>query len=173
MYLYKRFKNQLLARLITRFPTLAKRFIDAYQPWESEGEIPWTKPAKPLRHTKLALVTTSGIHHPDQPPFNMADADGDPSYRILDGEKLFSSFKITHDYYDHADARKDPNIIFPLNRLRELVNEGVIGSLAKNHYSFMGHIDGRHIATLVEKTAREIAGKFKADNVDLVLLTPA
>ena len=103
----------------------------------------------------------------------MSDTDGDPSYRALNAKKLFDDFQVTHDYYDHTDARKDPNIIFPLDRLRELVKEGIIGSLAQTHYSFMGHIDGRHIVTLVEKTAREIAGKLKADNVDLVLLTPA
>jgi len=168
-----RLKNQLLARLAARFPSLAQRFIDGYQPQETEGAIPWVKPAKPLRQSKLALVTTAGIHHQDQPPFDMSDNDGDPSYRLLNGESLFDTFQVTHDYYDHTDARKDPNIIFPLDRLRELVNEKVLGSLAQTHYSFMGHIDGRHIATLVEKSAREIAHKLKADQVDLVLLTPA
>lgn len=170
---FARLKNRLIARMITRFPQLAKRFVDAYKPWETEGEIPWTKPAKPLRQSKLALVTTSGIHHRSQPPFDMQDSDGDPSYRVLDGETLFADFQVTHDYYDHSDARKDPNIIFPLERLRELVAEGVLGCLAKTHYAFMGHIDGRHIATLVEEKAREVAGKLKADQVDLVLLTPA
>jgi len=61
----------------------------------------------------------------------------------------------------------------PLDRLRELVNEGLLGGLAKTHYGFMGHIDGPHIITLVEKTAREVAQRLKADQVDLVLLTPA
>lgn len=170
---FARLKNQLIARLITRFPQLAERFIAAYRPWESEGDIPWTRPTKPLREAKLALVTTSGIHHGHQQPFDMQDSTGDPSYRELDGATLFSDFRITHDYYDHGDARKDPNIVFPLDRLRELVDEGIIGSLAKAHYAFMGHIDGRHIATLVEKTAKEIATRLKRDQVDLVLLTPA
>jgi D-proline reductase (dithiol) PrdB len=168
-----RLKNRALARLITRFPALGQRFIAAYKPWESEGDIPWTKPTKPLRQARLALVTTSGIHHQNQPPFDMTDSDGDPSYRALDGEELFNDFQITHDYYDHSDARKDPNIIFPLDRLRELVSEGVLGSLAQTHYAVMGHIDGRHIVTLVEKTAQEIAGKLRAAQADLVLLTPA
>ena len=170
---FGRLKNQFLARLATRFPAMAQRFVDGYQPQEIEGEIPWVKPGMPLQQAKLALVTTSGIHHQDQSPFDMGDTDGDPSYRVLDGDKLFDDFKITHDYYDPTDARKDPNIIFPLDRLRDLVSEGVIGSLAQAHYSFMGHIDGRHITTLVEKTAREVASKLKADQVDLVLLTPA
>ena len=95
MSTFGRLKNRVLARMITRFPALGQRFIDAYKPWESEGEIPWTKPAKPLRQAKLALVTTSGIHHPNQPAFDMSDNDGDPSYRVLDGEKLFNDFQIT------------------------------------------------------------------------------
>ena len=169
----KRLKNKILARLATRFPPLAQRFIDGYQPQETEGEIPWVEPGKPLRQSRLALVTTSGIHHQSQQPFDMSDKDGDPSYRSIDGESLFADFQITHDYYDHTDASKDPNIIFPLDRLRELVSEGVIGSLAQIHYSFMGHIDRGHIVTLVEKSAREVASKLKADGVDLVLLTPA
>ncbi len=168
-----RLKNQVLARLATRFPSLAQRFVDGYQAQESSGEIPWTKPARPLNQAKLALVTTSGIHHRHQQPFDMSDPDGDPSYRALSGERIFDDYQITHDYYDHSDARKDPNIIFPLERLRELVSEGILGSLAQTHYAFMGHIDGRHISALVEKTAGEIARKLKADQVDLVLLTPA
>jgi D-proline reductase (dithiol) PrdB len=167
-----RFRNRTLSKLIAVFPGLAQRFIDAYQPYKSTGEIPWTA-AKPLRQARLALVTTSGVHHKNQPPFDMSDDDGDPSYRALNGEELFDDFKITHDYYDHADARKDPNIIFPLGPLREIVGEGLLGSLAQTHYAFMGHINGRHIATLVEKTAREVANKLKEDQVDLVLLTPA
>jgi len=168
-----RVKNRLLARLITRFPALGQRFIDAYQPRTSAGTIPWVRPAKPLGQAKLALVTTSGIHHRRQQPFDMLDSDGDPSFRALNGEELFDDFQITHDYYDHTDAAKDPNIIFPLERLRELVEEGLLGSLAQTHYAFMGHIDGRHIATLLDQTAREVANRLKADQVDLVLLTPA
>lgn len=168
-----RIKNRIIARLITRYPSLAKRFVDAYKPWESDGEIPWIVPASPLGESKLALVTTSGIHHVDQAPFDMSDEKGDPSYREIDGETIFDGFKITHDYYDHADAEKDPNIIFPLERLNEIAREGKIGKIARTHYSFMGHIDGPHIATLVQETAKEVAEKLKNDQVDLVLLTPA
>jgi len=168
-----RIKNRLIAKLIARLPRLAKRFVEAYQPWESKGDIPWAPPGKPLHASKLALVTTSGIHHRGQKPFDMRDPEGDPSYRNLDGETLFDDFQITHDYYDLTDARKDPNIVFPLERLRELVDEGIVGSLAGTHYGFMGHIDGRHIATLVEQSAKEVADKLRKDAVDLVLLTPA
>jgi len=119
------------------------------------------------------MVTTSGVHHNTQEPFDMQDSDGDPSFRTINGETISSSYKITHDYYDHSDAEKDLNIIFPLDRLRELEQEGVIGQLADSHYSFMGHIDGRHIATLITQSAQKVVEKLKHDDVDVVLLTPA
>lgn len=173
MSLVSRLKNRLIAKLITRFPSLAQGFIDAYAPWESGEPTPWSPPAKPLRDCKLALVTTSGVHHSDQPPFDMQDKEGDPSFRVIDGATIGSDYRISHDYYDHSDAERDLNIIFPIDRLRELQQEGVIGQLADSHYSFMGHIDGRHIATLIGRTARQVAQKLKQDGVDVVLLTPA
>jgi D-proline reductase (dithiol) PrdB len=50
---------------------------------------------------------------------------------------------------------------------------GCIGSTAKRHMSFMGHIDGPHIRTLIRKTAPAAADLLKRDGVDAVVLTPA
>lgn len=172
MSFHVRLKNRLIAKLVTRFVGLAHRFTDAYTPRKSHGDIPWKLLAKQIRHCKIAVVTTAGIHHRSQRPFDMHDPDGDPSWRKLDGDSLFSDFMITHDYYDHKDAEQDPNIILPIHRLQEFAAEGRIGSLARFHYSFMGHIDGRHIATLINETSREVALRLRDDDVDLVLLTP-
>jgi len=79
---------------------------------------------------------------------------------------------ITHDYYDHSDADRDVNVVFPLERLQEFADEGRIGRLALRHYSFMGHIDGPHIPTLIEETGPEVAKRVLADDVEVVLLTP-
>ena len=173
MSITSRFKNRLIAKVITRYPSLAQRFITAYEPWESGEAVPWSPPQKSLSNCKLAMVTTSGIHHTEQEPFDMQDSDGDPTCRAITAATIGSSYQITHDYYDHSDAEKDLNIIFPLERLQELKQEGVIGQLADTHYSFMGHIDGRHIATLIGQTAQEVVKRLKQDLVDVVLLTPA
>jgi D-proline reductase (dithiol) PrdB len=166
-----RLKNRLIAKLITRFPSLGKRLIESYAPWESE-DIPWAPVRKLLRDSKLAVVTTAGVHHKDQEPFEMADPNGDPTFRVIDAGRPLESLMITHDYYDHADADRDINIVFPIERLRELEKEGVIGRLADLHYGFMGHIDGPHIATLIQRTAPEVARRLRDDGVDVVLLTP-
>ncbi len=168
-----RLKNRLIAKVITRFPALSRRLIEAYRPWETEGAIPWTPIRKPLWECKVAMVSTAGIHHRGQPPFDMRDPEGDPSFRELNGETIGDDFLITHDYYDHTDAEKDLNIVLPLQRLREFESEGIIGSLAHTHFSFMGHIDGRQIPALIEESAPRVAERIRADGVDVVLLTPA
>lgn len=171
MSILGRFKNILIARIITRFPSLSERFIDAYAPWESE-DVPWTDVTKPLHECKVAIVTTAGVHHRDQVPYDMHDNNGDPSFRAIDSARPLSDLMITHDYYDHTDADKDINIVFPIDRLRELVDEGIVGSLAGRHFAFMGHIDGEKIPELISGTAPEVARLLLADGVDVVLLTP-
>jgi D-proline reductase (dithiol) PrdB len=168
---WHRIKNRVIARIITSVPFLADRFISAYAPWES-GDTPWADFTKPLSECTLALVTTAGVHHRDQPPFDMNDTEGDPTFRMIDLSRPADSLMITHDYYDHRDADRDINIVFPAERLREFVAEKRIGSLAGRAYSLMGHITGRHMATLVSKTAPAIAAAMRQDRVDAVLVTP-
>lgn len=171
MAYHSRLKNILIAKVLTRFPSLAKRLVDAYQPWESE-DIPWTPVTKPLKESVLALVTTAGVHEKSQEPFDMKDPNGDPSVRMIDNRLSLGDLMITHDYYDHADADKDMNIVFPLDRIREMVARGQIGGLARTHYGFMGHIDGPHIVSLLNRSAPQVVSRLKEDGVDLVLLTP-
>lgn len=168
---YLRLKNKSIAKLITCFPALAQRFIETYTPWESE-DIPWTPVKKPLKECHVAVVTTAGIHHKDQKPFNMLDPNGDPTFRVLDTERLLTDYMITHDYYDHTDADKDVNIVLPLARLKEFEAEALIGGVADRQYSFMGHIDGPYIYALIHNHAKTVANRLKADGVNVVLLTP-
>lgn len=167
-----RLKNQNLSKILSYFPFVSKYFISAYKPIESH-DVPWTPVTKPLSESRVALVTTSGVHHKDQKPFNMSDTNGDPTFRVIDISKPVSSLMITHDYYDHADADQDINIVFPIERLTEFKNEGLIGETADLHYAFMGHTDGPHINTLINETAPAVAQRLKADRVDAVILTPA
>lgn len=150
---------------------MSKKLIDSVTFWES-SDIPWTPGKKLLRDSTVALVTTAGVHHRDQKPFNMIDTNGDPTFRVIDSVRPVSDLMITHDYYDHKDADKDINIVFPLERLKEFELEGYIGKVADTHYGFMGHIVGQHMKTLVNKSAPEVAKRLKRDHVDIVLLTP-
>ena len=139
----------------------------------TDGGLPWAEPRKPLRDAVVAVVTTGGVHRTDQPPFDMADPDGDPTFRELPADSPRDALTITHDYYDHRDARADLNLVLPVGRVRDLVAHGVVAGLHPRVYSFMGHIDGRHVDTLRRETAPEVAARLAAGGVDYALLVPA
>lgn len=137
------------------------------------GDIPFAKVRKPLSTGRIALLTTGGVHLPDQTPFDMENPDGDATYRIIPGDVSVDRLTITHKYYNHRDADEDINVVFPLARLRELAAQGVIGSVAPRNFGFMGHIEGEQIPILTQKTAPDVAAKLRADGVDFAFLTPA
>ncbi|MCJ7774004.1 MAG: hypothetical protein MUP22_12830, partial [Desulfobacterales bacterium] len=70
-------------------------------------------------------------------------------------------------------ADKDINIVFPIERVQELKTIGDIGYVNHRHFSFMGHIRGKHIDTLTNDIAPYVAGMLNEDSVDIVILTPA
>ncbi|MBT1074261.1 hypothetical protein KJB29_03135 [Geobacter grbiciae] len=166
-----RLKNRLLARVFTAFPSLAERWGRRLA--MHGGEIPWSEPRKPLREAVVALVTTGGVHLTTQEPFDMTDPNGDPTFREVPVDAPRESLTITHDYYNHRDAERDLNLVFPAERLREMVEKGALGRLHGTAYSFMGHIDGPHLLTLRKKSAPEVARRLAEAKVDYALLVPA
>jgi D-proline reductase (dithiol) PrdB len=65
---------------------------------------------------------------------------------------------------------RDPNLAFPLDRLRELSTRGTVGPLNGRHFSFMGSITAP--GRLMRESVPEATRKLKEDGVDWVLLTP-
>jgi D-proline reductase (dithiol) PrdB len=65
---------------------------------------------------------------------------------------------------------RDVNISFPVDRLRELVKRGVVGSLSENFYSFMGAL--RNPKQIEQETGPEVARRLIAQGVEAVFLTP-
>ena len=166
-----RLKNKSIARLAGSIPAVAKYLTASYTPQTSE-DIPWSPIKKPLAESKIALVTTAGVHHTHQEPFDMHDPTGDPTYRIIDAQTIEDDYLITHDYYDHRDADKDLNIVFPVTRLKEMAAGGTVGSIARHHFSFTGHIKDSHLDNLLDTHAPQVANRLIHDQVDAVLLTP-
>ncbi|OGQ56013.1 MAG: hypothetical protein A3J24_02535 [Deltaproteobacteria bacterium RIFCSPLOWO2_02_FULL_53_8] len=164
-------KNKIISKLLTRFPRLFDRAVDKVAEFKVAG-IPWTPVTMPLSAARIGLVTTAGVHLTGQEPFNMDDKDGDPSFRELPTDTPRGGYKITHDYYDHSDADRDINIVFPIDRLNELKKAGEIGGVAAFNYGFMGHIDGRHIEALMKETGPEVARRLVNQGVNAVVLTP-
>ena len=157
--------------LYTAFPALGRWWSRRFAARQADA-VPWTPLRTPLARTTFALLTTGGAHLRDDQPFNMVDPHGDPSYRAIPANTSLHAITITHDYYNHADADRDLNIILPLSRFGELVQRGIIGGLA-TAYSFMGHITDEHIDTLINDTAPAVARRLRDEGVTAALLTPA
>lgn len=119
----------------------------------------------PLPERRVAIISTAGLQRPSDRPFGFAAAD----YRVIPRESA-GNLQISHlsTNFDRSGFQQDTNVIFPLDRLNELAANGIIGSVADYHYSFMGASDPMTMKT----AARQIAGLLKQDQVDAVLLTP-
>jgi len=132
--------------------------------------VPFTPFEGELSKATVALVTAAGVHLKDQEPFNIADELGDLGYRVMPEDVDPSQLMVTHHHYDHTDADKDINVVFPIDVLRDLQEEGFIRGLAKKHVGYMGYT--MQLKAMYEGTALEIANEIdKGSRADLVVLT--
>lgn len=142
----------------------------------SHSRIPWTPFVGPLSEAKLALLSTAGISMKDDEPFDMDferknPTRGDSTFRRLGSEATSETIVANHLHIDTSYIERDLNVALPLDRVRELVSEGHLGSLAETHYSIMG-FQGADTSRLENESAPAIAEILKSEEVDLVLLAP-
>ncbi len=132
--------------------------------------IPFTPFDRALSKSTIAIVTAGGVHLRDQQAFNIADELGDLGYRVFPGDVDPSQLMVTHHHYDHSDADKDINVVFPIDVLRDLHTDGFIGGVAKKHVGYMGYT--MQLKAMYEGTAPEIANEIdKGSSADAVVLT--
>ena len=134
---------------------------------ESEDAPPWASLEKPLSECRVGLIASGGIYRAGQVAFHHKD---DVSFRIIDSTTPRDELRITHVAYDQGDARRDPNAVFPLDTLNALFEEGTIGGISPQAYTFMGGIySSRRVR---DQLAPALADRVIADGVDVVLLVP-
>ena len=127
---------------------------------------PWIVP-KPLAESTVAIVSTAGLHRRTDAPFAVGAAD----YRLLPGDVDFADVVVSHisTNFDRSAYQEDPNVWFPLERLREMAADGEIAGVSNWHYSFMGaQPNHQALATTGEEVGRLLA----ADEVDVALMVP-
>lgn len=129
---------------------------------------PFTPMKKELSRSKVALVTSAGLHLRDDAPFG----PGDTSFRVIPSGTKASEILQSHSSigFDHTAFYRDINVTFPVDRLQELVARGVIGSVSENYYSYMGA--ERDPKDFIEKTGPEVASLMIDEGVDVVFITP-
>src|SRR5215210_4932533 len=132
--------------------------------------VPFTPFDRELAKSNISIVSAGGVHLREQEPFNIADELGDLSYRLIAPDTDSSALMVTHHHYDHADADRDINVVFPLDVLRDLEAEGFIKEVARKHVGYMGYT--MQLKAMYEGTAPEIANEIdRGSRADVVLLT--
>ncbi|HYH84298.1 MAG TPA: glycine/sarcosine/betaine reductase selenoprotein B family protein [Pyrinomonadaceae bacterium] len=132
--------------------------------------VPFTPFDGDLSKATVAIVTAAGVHLKDQDPFNIADELGDLTFRVIPEDVDSSHLMVTHHHYDHADADSDINVVFPIDVLRDLKEEGFIREIARKHVGYMGYT--MQLKAMYEGTAPEIANEIdKGSRADVVVLT--
>jgi D-proline reductase (dithiol) PrdB len=152
-----------MARLTDLPAAQAQRYAELECP--NFATAPWVT-GPPLSQRRVAIVSSAGLVVRGEKPFRGRDVD----YRVIPASTRPDQLMLRHISInlDRSGFQEDWNVVFPLDRLNELAAEGMIGSVATTHYSFMGATD----PVQMESHAREVAGHLKRDRVDAVLLSP-
>jgi D-proline reductase (dithiol) PrdB len=118
----------------------------------------------PLSQRRIAIITTAGLHRREDRTF----ASGVGEYRIIPNDTQMSDLVMSHvsTNFDRTGFQQDLNVVFPIERLRELAADGIIGSVARYHYAFMGATP----PTAHESIAGDLAALLREDRVDAVVL---
>ena len=128
------------------------------------------KAIKDLSKAKIALVTSGGIvpkGNPDRIESSSASKFG--TYDISSVINLTGdNYETAHGGYDPVYANIEPDRVLPLDVLRDLEKEGVIGSIHPYFYSTVGN--GTAVKSSKEFSL-QIAERLRKDGVDAVILT--
>lgn len=139
--------------------------------WTVNTDTAFTELRKPLSECRVSMLTSAGVSHCAMPRWD-AFAKNDFRLDEVDPTAGSGDFEVNDSYYDTTDASIDINCVFPIDRLRELASDGVIGAVADRLWSgFMGRIYSR--TKVLEESAPALAAELRSDEVDLFLLVPA
>ena len=166
---------------VDSFKYLPRLIAAVYEMMEIRVEhlIPWTPLPRSIRECKFGLVTSGGLHSKGDSPFDLLREKqeptwGDPTFRRIPTDITQLDIRVSHLHVNPVFAETDFNILLPVHRFRELVEQGYIGGLADFAYSFMGY-QGYPADTGAwrENYCIQVADFLRAEQVDCVLLTPS
>lgn len=133
--------------------------------------VPLAALKKPISECRVCFVSTSGVQPQNTMPFDVVHPIGDYTFRRVPSNSDVQELEIHQLKYPTFGANRDLNVIYPIERLRELVEENVIGSLTENFFSFIGY---NMDPVRLEKTlAENLADAIENEKPDILLAAPA
>jgi D-proline reductase (dithiol) PrdB len=119
-----------------------------------------------LAQRRVAIVSSAALIKRGDRPFPFGSAE----CRFLPASVPVADILISHVSinFDRTGFQRDLNVVYPIDRLRELAAEGVIGGVAETHFTVMGSTDPAGMT----EAADQIAGQLRQERIDAVLLTP-
>ncbi len=148
------------------------RKFAASLPLPDFGAPAFTKPP-PLEGARVAIVTSAALTRGGEISKRQEEkwAFSDFGFETLPHDARDLELGHVSPNFDRAGFAADLNVVYPVDRLQELADRRVIGSVASFHYSFAGNqLDG--LSTLRLDTGPACARRMLEDGVDVVLLTP-
>jgi D-proline reductase (dithiol) PrdB len=163
---------------VDSFKFMPRTLAESMKVWPyvdtSGEEIPWTRSRKPVKESKVALVSSGGLYHKGDLPFDL-DRErkeplwGDPTFREIPRGISQEDVRAAHLHYETSHALEDYNCILPLAALEDMLTEGRIGSISDYQLSFMGYQP--KLGTFARETAPRMAERLMELNVDLALVS--
>lgn len=144
--------------------------VETEYPMPFFDKVPPAKAIKDITKTKVAFVTSGGIvpvGNPDRIESSSATKYGVYSIK---GKKAMDpqEFMTVHGGYDRAFVLKNPNLVIPLDVMREIESEGGIGELADYFITTTGTGTSTGNA---KHFGEDFVPKLLADGVQAVILT--
>jgi D-proline reductase (dithiol) PrdB len=96
---------------------------------------------------------------------------GDQSFRVLPSTTDGLILGQISPNFDRSGFIIDPNVVFPIDRLKEMAQEGRIGGVGPRHIAFLG-AQGESLTTMNLDTGPAAAKLLLDDKVDIALFTP-
>lgn len=156
--------------------TFTRRVMEAWIAREPRRPPVFAPLSKPLSSCRVALVTSAALALRDDLPFDQAGERanpwwGDPSFRVIPQGATERDIAAWHLHTDPRPLVEDLDCALPTRRLAELIEQGVVGSAAPRHLSFMGyHLDTYQLEL---ETAPLMLETLRQDDVDAALLAPS
>ena len=140
--------------------------IKPYGWYKAESPPKFTAVKKLLPQCKVTLLSSSGCYVQGDLAYKYKDDD---TYRIIPSNTPTEKLRFSHFTENYlTDFRQDPNCTFPIDTLKELLQDGSIGSVTNNFFSVMGACYS--IKKVKQNLLPEVTKAIKLEKPDVCLI---